>query len=291
MVIDYHLLGWNNWRITIPIFNHDGDFTFLKLAKDPEDKSQSPKMVTSQGAYAELYGWEHIIAKPSTVIICEGEFDRLVLESNQFRAVTSTGGAGNFRPEWAKEFEAIPNVYICFDRDEAGRRGALRVGWMIPHAKIVELPEEVGVGGDVTDYFARLRHTGDDFEKLLLEAKPVPPKPEPDDFGYEARPGTLDPELAERVERIKCSLPILKVVKQCVELRSSGNNFSGLCPFHPDHYPSLVIYPATDTFHCYGCQKHGDVITFIRDLGGLNFVQALDVLEGYIDQKDGPEDR
>lgn len=40
VVIDYHLLGWNSWWNTIPIFNRGGDFTFLQMARDPEDKSQ-----------------------------------------------------------------------------------------------------------------------------------------------------------------------------------------------------------------------------------------------------------
>lgn len=38
ILIDFHLLGWNGWRITIPIFDRDGEVVFFKLAKDPEDK-------------------------------------------------------------------------------------------------------------------------------------------------------------------------------------------------------------------------------------------------------------
>jgi DNA primase len=75
-------------------------------------------MLATRGSYVELYGWGHVLAKPPQIIICEGEFDRFVLESKGFRAVTSTGGAGTFREEWAKEFEDIPEVYICFDRDK-----------------------------------------------------------------------------------------------------------------------------------------------------------------------------
>lgn len=44
-IIDRHLLGWNSWRITIPIFNREGNLAFFKQAKDPEDKSDSPKMI------------------------------------------------------------------------------------------------------------------------------------------------------------------------------------------------------------------------------------------------------
>ncbi len=144
LLIDFHLLGWRESRITIPIFNRMGELAFFKLAKDPEAPALAPKMLASPGAYAELYGWDQVLRKPTQIIICEGEFDRLVLEAKGFSAVTSTGGAGTFRREWARELEGIPNVYVCYDRDEAGERGAELVGRLIPHAKIVELPEGVG---------------------------------------------------------------------------------------------------------------------------------------------------
>src|SRR5206468_12485732 len=144
-VIDKHLLGWNGARITIPVFNREGELAFFKLARDPEDDfPTSPKMVTWPKARVQLYGWEQILANPEQIIICEGEFDRLILEANGFRAVTSTGGAGTFRPEWAKEFLALPEVFICFDLDEAGQNGALRVGGLIRNSRIVDLPDKVG---------------------------------------------------------------------------------------------------------------------------------------------------
>src|SRR5712692_9837736 len=94
LLIDFHLLGWNNWRITIPVFNRQGELAFFKLARDPEDTTPGPKMMTTPGAYAELYGWDQVLKKPAQIVICEGEFDRLVLEARGFFAATSTGGAG-----------------------------------------------------------------------------------------------------------------------------------------------------------------------------------------------------
>jgi DNA primase len=155
-VIHRHLLGWNGLRITIPITNREGQAVAFKLAKDPADASDSPKMIAALGSRAELYGWEHIAAKPEQIIICEGEFDRLVLESQGFVAVTSTCTAGTFRPEWGAYFEPIPSIYVCFDNDVADREGAKRVAQVIPLARVVHLPGEVGEGGDVTDFFVRL---------------------------------------------------------------------------------------------------------------------------------------
>src|SRR5437016_1660134 len=106
ILIDFHLLGWNGNRITIPIFNRAGEITFFKLAKDPQDQT-GPKIMASPGGYAELYGWSAVLTGPSRIIICEGEFDRLVLESQGFIVATSTAGAGVFRKEWAREFADI----------------------------------------------------------------------------------------------------------------------------------------------------------------------------------------
>src|SRR2546426_6357872 len=202
-VIDKYLLGWNGARITIPVFNRERELAFFKLARDPEDDfPTSPKMVTWPKAHVELYGWEQVLANPEQIIICEGEFDRLILEANGFRAVTSTGGAGTFRPEWAKEFLSIPGVFVCFDRDEAGQNGALRVGGMIPHARIVELPDEVGVGGDATDFFARLQHSREEFQRLLDEAKPAPPAPPKPDRPYAAIKADYASPERHRIEEI-----------------------------------------------------------------------------------------
>jgi len=278
-VLDRHLLGWNGWRITIPIFNRDGGVVFFKLARDPQDLLPGPKIMASPGASVELYGWEVIQQSPPQVIICEGEFDRLVLEANGFDAVTSTGGAGAFKAEWAKEFESIPRVYICFDRDDAGRRGALRVAWTIPHAKLIELPEDVGNGGDITDFFVRLGWKREAFLRLLEQATPAPEPPAPTESTYQAQSYNTDSPLRERIERLKRAVPIEKVIGDYVTLRPSGKNLAGLCPLHEDHSPSLAVYPATGTFRCYGCGKHGDAVSFIQEVEHMSFIQALDALD------------
>jgi len=72
----------------------------------------------------------------------------------------------------------VAEVYICFDNDEAGRISALRIGRMISNAKIVDLPAEVGEGGDVTDFFVRLGMTRDHFIKTHDRGKSAAPAPE-----------------------------------------------------------------------------------------------------------------
>src|SRR5262249_10952150 len=125
-----------------------------------------------------------------------GEFDRLVLLTHGFVAVTSTGGAFSFRSEWARYFREIPEVYVCFDRDKAGDEGARRVAGVVPHAHILTLPPDVGEKGDVWDFFVRLGKTREDFEKLLGGSDPLTPPRMP-----------LPPLVPRGGERAAISLP------------------------------------------------------------------------------------
>jgi DNA primase len=272
-IIDRHLLGWNGWRITVPIPNRAGFVAFFKLAKDPADRSDTPKMLATAGASADLYGWEHVRQKPERLIICEGEFDRLVLESRGFAAVTSTGGALTFRPEWADALRAIANLYVCFDRDEAGRAGAAHVARLLPWVRVVELPEEVGERGDVTDFFVRLGRSRDDFERLVDAARPLPAA---DPGAVPASPASRGND--EEIARLKGAVSLETLAGAYVALRRSGRTYLGRCPFHEDHHPSFVIYPEQQTFHCYGCQAHGDILTFLMKVEHLTFPEALKLL-------------
>jgi DNA primase len=277
--INSYLLGWNGWRITIPIYNRDGRVVLFRLAKDPQDTGRSPKMLASLGATVELYGWERLRERPPRIIVCEGEFDRLVLEARGFAAVTSTGGAATFRPQWAEELRSIDEVQICFDRDQAGRNGTAVVGLMVPNACIVELPEEVGPGGDVTDFFVRLGGSREEFLRLLETAKPVSQTTPNPRRRHAPRIQSTDVLLNKRIERIKRRFPIETVIGEYVTLQASGEStLVGRCPFHQDHTPSFVVYPATGTFHCFGCRAHGDVISFVRAMEHLSFGRVLEVL-------------
>lgn len=271
-ILELHLIGWDSQRITIPIFDREGQLAHLKLAKDPEDLTGSPKMLVPAGAATQLYGWERLRATPERIIICEGEFDRLVLEGQGFAAVTSTGGAGVFRTEWADVFREIPEVYVCFDRDEAGRQGAERVARLIPQAKVVELPIEVGVGGDVTDYFARLGKTREDFLSLLEQAHTVPPE--------SLRPSAVydNSERRKEIDELKARVKIETIVGQNVELEPAGRALRGVCPLHGDRVPSLVVYPEGQSFYCFGCGEHGDVLTFLMRKEAIGFREALELL-------------
>lgn len=86
--------------------------------------------------------------------------------------------------------------------------------------------------------------------------------------------------LAPQIEEIKDRLSILDVVGQKVRLRKSGRNFSGLCPFHTEKTPSFYVFPDEGSYHCFGCQAHGDILTFVMKTEGLDFMETVRQLAG-----------
>jgi len=170
-IISRFFIGWDKDKITIPIFDENGTWLFFKYRKDPDERNErESKYWSSLGGMAVLYGIENLKKKINRIVICEGELDRLTLESKEFPAVTSTGGVNTFKKEWTKYFKEIPEVFVCFDRDEAGMKGAERVVKLIPHVKIIQLPEMEEGKKDVTDYFM-LGKNIEEFKELMKNAK------------------------------------------------------------------------------------------------------------------------
>lgn len=80
------------------------------------------------------------------------------------------------------------------------------------------------------------------------------------------------------VDALKERLPIEAVVGQRVRLTRRGNRYWGLCPFHAEKSPSFTVEAVKGFYKCFGCGKSGDVITFVRETEGLEFMEALRVL-------------
>ena len=84
----------------------------------------------------------------------------------------------------------------------------------------------------------------------------------------------------EYVEEVVRRNDITDVVASYVQLRHRGRTHTGLCPFHSEKTPSFVVYPETQSFYCFGCGAGGDVITFIKKISNLDYVEAVKYLAG-----------
>lgn len=73
--------------------------------------------------------------------------------------------------------------------------------------------------------------------------------------------------------------PIYELARDKLELKRSGNKFVSLCFFHDEKTPSLYLYPETNKFYCFGCQEKGDAITLTMALYGLDFKEAVTMLQ------------
>ncbi|HUS17434.1 MAG TPA: CHC2 zinc finger domain-containing protein, partial [Chloroflexia bacterium] len=79
----------------------------------------------------------------------------------------------------------------------------------------------------------------------------------------------------DAIQEIKTRVGIVEVVQARTPLQRSGRNFKGLCPFHGEKTPSFVVFPETQSYHCFGCGANGDVFAFLMNTEGLEFRDAL----------------
>ncbi len=79
-------------------------------------------------------------------------------------------------------------------------------------------------------------------------------------------------------EEIKSKLDIVDVLREYIQVKATGANFQALCPFHREKSPSFVISPDKQIWHCFGCGKGGDVLSFVQEMEGLSFPDTLRLL-------------
>ncbi len=80
------------------------------------------------------------------------------------------------------------------------------------------------------------------------------------------------------VDEIKSRLDIVELVSDYVQLKKAGQNYKGLCPFHPEKTPSFMVSQPKQIFHCFGCGTGGDAFGFVMKHEGLTFQEALELL-------------
>ena len=80
------------------------------------------------------------------------------------------------------------------------------------------------------------------------------------------------------IERIRSAVSIVDIVGQHVQLKRTGRNWVGLCPFHAERTPSFNVREETGRYRCFGCDKSGDVFTFVQETEHTDFVGSVEYL-------------
>lgn len=84
------------------------------------------------------------------------------------------------------------------------------------------------------------------------------------------------PQLPEGFVRdLVSKTSLMRLVNEHVPLKKAGSRYVGLCPFHDEKTPSFGVNEAMGFFHCFGCGKSGDAVTFLREHIGLSFMEAV----------------
>ena len=206
--VDENMLGvWKNGRQSrwmIPIFDRDGEVAYLKLRRMDDGDEANAKCVAEamgrkpnnpdkyifypSGVTPLLVGEDMLIKSSSdSVLVCEGELDRIIAiqDGVKMPVVTGSCGAGTFKNEWIDALKDMRIIYICYDKDKAGVDNAVklaeRIAKRIPTASIyiIDLPFESETGADLTDYFTKNMGTADElftkYAKYYGGAKPIDP--------------------------------------------------------------------------------------------------------------------
>lgn len=306
---DVPTLGLHN-SIVIPVRHIDGTHSFNKYRRDPMEGPVKPKYLFERGGKVTLYGADKLVAHvdplmaKTHVVITEGELDTLVCWSAGIPAVSSTAGSSSFQAEWV-ELLSRYEVYVCFDNDEAGHKGAIKILDSLPDAKVIIVPNQLDVK-DISDYRARggdihqlmktaftikdLEDAKVQFEHLsgawrLNEAKFFELYIEhhrmlaelasktptlPSNANGAARPTSQSDDRLERAKSVDCTT--------LLPFNTKGRYPVTKCLWHDDSDPSLTYYKKSNNCYCFVCAKYADAIDIVMARDGIDFKSALKLL-------------
>lgn len=175
-------IGWGqlqektSWGYTIPVRKVGGELANVRFY-DPDPSDERRKIWSVMGMGSPVLYPMQVLDGQSEIVICEGEWDALVLLQRGFTAVTRTGSAGVWKSAWNHLFDDKV-VYVCHDMDEAGQKANKIVAQALKknarEVRRVDLPYEVVPkhGKDVTDFFAHGAEA-EDFKALMVDAPGV----------------------------------------------------------------------------------------------------------------------
>lgn len=268
-------------------------FTHAKYRRDPLD-DRKPKYLYDQGGKVTLFGYDKLSGQCNDIVITEGELDSLVLWSLNIHAVSSTGGAMSFQEQWAVDLldACTGDIYVCFDNDDAGAEGMVKVLKYIPTAKVIFIPEQPDIK-DISDFVSR----GGDFHSLMATARSYQNIEQVEEEMIQRRAQWLPTRFhkayieANRPQN-RTNQEVAKYTGDDKVLKAKSYPMTNLiefrqrkacCPWHNEKTPSLQYYPKTNSAYCFGsCGRAYDSIDAYRLKYGGSFVNAVNELNKLI---------
>lgn len=171
-------LGFDGDRLWIPVKVGNHYLNVRRYNWRPGGEARD-KMLSYDVGYGEarLFPSENLV-KGDSLLLCEGEMDAILANQLGYNAVTVTGGAGT----WTSKFtEAVAGktIHICYDIDEAGRKGEEKVARAVARVTkvaLIRLPIHEPKNADFTDYIVNHGYTKADFDQLIANAEVYKPK-------------------------------------------------------------------------------------------------------------------
>lgn len=267
-------------NIVIPVYDLNGEFSFNKYRRNPLSNDK-PKYWYDKGGKVTLYGW-HKAYEWRTILITEGEKDCLVAWSHNIPAVTSTGGAMSFQEEWVDLFKD-KDVILCFDNDEAGANGMVKVLKYLPQARVMFIPDRANMK-DLSDYVV----AGGDLHTLIKTAKRLSTIEEVADdrcsrlatyqsvFFHDAfiKEHTKINKETDRPKSFT-SDNVTRAKEYPVENLLEFKNDKACCLWHNEKTPSMHFYHKSNSCYCFGCGKVADSIEIYMKLHDCTFREAV----------------
>lgn len=148
--------GGKKW-IGIPIYGTNGEAVSLILRSPPDAPEGQKRYQMTKGSVATLYPLD-VLTGNESVLLCEGVLDALAADSVGIPAVSGTAGAGTFKEDWLALISEEKKITICYDNDEAGRKGRDKVLTLFSEKRpdlslsVIDLPDMGEGKKDVTDF-------------------------------------------------------------------------------------------------------------------------------------------
>lgn len=183
--LGYGLVYGSNW-ITIPIKDSDGEIKFFKLRRDPFNDLANPSkyMTYKHGDAVEgesasgIFNEELLNTNPEIIVITEGEFDCMLLNSRGIPSISFTTGAGTLAERLVDKLKDIKTIAICYDNDQAGKEGMEKLARRLyetlrdSEINVINLGDLIDYEGDITDFIINSENGEDKLVRAIKKYLP-----------------------------------------------------------------------------------------------------------------------